>query len=104
MVGRPRQEVRSPQRFRVQEKVIIREEDNTDYRPICYAYDKNTVESKVGGKYQMNAPFATQVPRFNEYSKENTLIDEYITQSQNQKGEKEPTRKFRSKGKPKGLM
>ena len=35
-----------------------------DERPLSYAYDCNTLGKKVGNKYQMNAPFSTQVPRF----------------------------------------
>lgn len=52
--------------------------EQPDERDICYAYDVNTLESKVGGKYQINAPFSSQVPRFYDNYQEKNLIQQYL--------------------------
>ena len=51
----------------------------------------------------MNAPFSTQVPRFNELNNDISVSEEFVNQYQ-KNGKKEPTRKMPTRSSPKGIM
>ena len=92
---------RSPKRYREPHRVICKVKEVIDERPISYADDVNTLERKVGGKYQVDAPFSTQVPRFYENIKQNNPVEEYLSHNRPQTRE---GKAVSPKNKPKGLM
>lgn len=70
-----------------------------DERPLCYDASVNTISHKVGRKQQVNAPFSTQVTRFAEIEKDINIIEDLLSQTNQNAGKvNRAMEKIESKG------